>query len=140
MHAGRIFFFLIYSQSGIKLFHKAGVVVTLAAEGRNVDGSGPAQITLPRVLRCDLVVLCRIPAVTIVAGETSREMDVVFDRASGIANFAFQPDVTFNTRAFLLAAGAVESEGQKKRGEQQHQSRRDRMFMKRRAAKGFRAP
>jgi hypothetical protein len=66
MDAAGILLLLIHSQSRVKLFHETGVIVTLAAEGRDVDRSGPSQVTFSRILCRDLIVLCWISSMAIV--------------------------------------------------------------------------
>jgi hypothetical protein len=79
MDACRVLFLLIHTQGWVEFLHEVGVVVTLPAEGWYVRRSGPAQITLARILSGYLVVLCRIPAMAIVAGKPPRKVDVVVD-------------------------------------------------------------
>jgi hypothetical protein len=66
MDAAGILFLLVNSQRRIKLFHETGIIVTLAAEGRDVDRSGPSQVTFSRILCRDLIVLCWISSMAIV--------------------------------------------------------------------------
>jgi hypothetical protein len=112
VEAGCVFLFLVHAQRRIKPLHEVSVIVTLATEGRDVNGSWSSQVSLARIFSRNFVVLSWVAAVTIVAGESSREMNIVLYRACRITDFALKLRMTFNTRILLLCAGAVCSQGQ----------------------------
>ena len=107
METGCIFLLLVHAQRRIKPLHEVSIIVTLATEGRDVNGSWSSQVSLARVFRRDFVVLSWVAAVTIIAGQSSGKMNIVLDRSCGVTDFPFELRMTFNTRILLLCAGAV---------------------------------
>jgi hypothetical protein len=74
--AREIFRLLIYPEGGIVPFHKTGVAVALAAEGRNLRGFGPAHKTARRGHGQFLVGLGGVTAMAAGAPEPFLQMDI----------------------------------------------------------------
>jgi hypothetical protein len=71
--------------------------MTLAAKRRYIRRSGPAKITLAEIFCGVLIILQRVTAVTVITRKSAGKMNIVPDRACGIAHFPFQTTVAIDT-------------------------------------------
>jgi hypothetical protein len=96
--------------------------MTLAAKRGYIDHSRAPEITLAWIFGSDFVGLRWIAAVTIVARQSSRKMNIVFDRACRIADLSLKLNVAFDTRTLLLRVrGKTHKQNERAHREQQFQ-------------------
>ena len=83
--------------------HEICIAMALSAVGRDIELLWLSEITFPRILCSFLAVVVGIAAMTIIARQSSRTMDVVSEKFSGgTESRIVQPSMAFDARALFL--------------------------------------